>query len=563
MPDMKQRPAPQIERGTVSSAAVCPRQVLLVAALLTAASTACTMDRPVRIDLPANVVRPPRAVVFFFVDGFGRDSFDRALAAGDLPNIKENLLARGASVDCAVVAVPSITYANAVTFLTGKVPGHHGIISNRWFDPTTGTARDYCTVQTFQQVDEDYSAPTIHDVMHGWGTVSLQAAQRRGCDRSFDNLISGGVNWFFGNYGGVDCMVAQNFGEIGDEARRSGKWPAFILAYFPGVDHVCHEHGPTSPEYRKILKNLDRQIGHICSALKQAGMYDRTYLLLGSDHGLSPVSPQRVLDVPAVLTRNAGKLASLTLPLANDRRRVDSTSAVCSYSGSRWMAVHIRAGGDWKNRYFTQSESAPEFAGWLAGPGGNLIDHPAVELSAGRSGPDAAWVRTRHGRGTVQRTIRDGVKFYRYDPSPADALSYLADPQLRSFVQAGWHSSRDWLAATAKSPYPDLVPQIIEMFDSPRAGDIVFFASAGWDFSSDERAAAHGSVLPQEMLVPLIIAGPGIQPGRQIPVARNCDVMPTIIELLSDNTRKLAIPAGIDGVSLVPQLEVRSEVAAQ
>jgi len=534
-----------------------------VAVLLIATTAACTMDRPVRIDLPPDVVRPPRAAVFFFVDGFGRDSLDRALAAGDLPNIKANLLARGASVDCAVAAVPTITYANAVTFLTGRMPGHHGIIANRWFDPTTRMARDYCTVRTYQQVDEDYSAPTIHDVMHGWGTVSLQAAQRRGCDRTFDNMISSGVNWFFGNYGGVDCMVAQNFGEIAEEAGRNGRWPAFIFAYFPGVDHVCHEYGPTSPEYRKILQNLDRQIGHICSALKQAGMYDRTYLILGSDHGLSPVSPQQVLDVPVVLTRNAGKPASLTLPLANDRRKIDRINAVCSYSGSRWMAVHIRAGDDWKNRYFTQSESAPEFAGWLVGPGGNLLDHPAVELAAGRSGADAAWIRTRHGRGAVQREVRDGVKFYRYVPSPADALNYLADPQLRSFVETGWHSSREWLAATAMSPYPDLVPQIIEMFDSPRAGDIVFFASAGWDFSRDERAAAHGSVLPQEMLVPLIIAGPGIQPGQRIPVARNCDVMPTVLDLLSDDTRKLAIPAGIDGVSLVPQLQIRREVAAQ
>ena len=32
-----------------------------------------------------------------------------------------------------------------MTFLTGLVPGHHGIIANRWFDPTTGRAGDYCT----------------------------------------------------------------------------------------------------------------------------------------------------------------------------------------------------------------------------------------------------------------------------------------------------------------------------------------------------------------------------------------------------------------------------------
>src|SRR5206468_12697440 len=92
---------------------------------------------------------------------------------------------------------------------------------------------------------------------------------------------------------------------------------------------------------------------------------------------------------------------------------------------------------------------------------------------------------------------------------PADPLGYLGNPELRSFVAAGWHGSREWLDATAASKYPDFVPQIVEYFDSPRAGEILIFADEGWAFREHGRGE-HGAALAADMHVPMFFAGPDL-----------------------------------------------------
>lgn len=63
----------------------------------------------------------------------------------------------------------------------------------------------------------------------------------------------------------------------------------------------------------------------------------------------------------------------------------------------------------------------------------------------------------------------------------------------------------------------------------------------------EQRQSLHGHSLFQELLhVPLLVRGPGIEPGRYAAVSRGVDVMPTLLEALG-----LPIPAGLEGVSLL------------
>ena len=101
-----------------------------------------------------------------------------------------------------------------------------------------------------------------------------------------------------------------------------------------------------------------------------------------------------------------------------------------------------------------------------------------------------------------------------------------------------------WLAATCATDYPDLPAQIVAYFRSHRAGDIALFAAPGWDFNTVNRAG-HGGLRPGDMHVPLLLAGPGIAPGR-LAATRTVDVMPTILHLLGR-----PVPPGLDGRPLV------------
>ncbi len=521
----------------------------------------CAADRALRVNLPNGVQRPDRAAVVFFVDGFGRDSFERAASTGDIPNIQRHILNRGARVDYAYSALPTITYANAVTFITGLVPGHHGIIANRWFDPTTGRAGDYCTADTYRNVDNDYTATTVYELLKAGDTVSCQAAQRRGATIPIDNIITAGINWGFENWTGIDCLVAQNFEEIADHATTRGRWPGFVFAYFPGVDHVGHHYGTQSERYRAAIRGMDRELGRICEALQQAGTYDRTYLFLVADHGLADIDPKKLVRINEIAAQNGGRPISSCMAISQNARVANGSDAVWACCGSRWSTLYLRKDGDWRTQYFTQSPDDPLVQRWLVGKGGDLTKHPGIELIAGRASANSVWIRSGRGLSVVRREVRDGVKYYRYDPTPADALGYLDNAKLRGFAAAGAHSSREWLAVVADAGLPDVVPQLPELFDSPRAGDIVFFAAGDWDFADDEPAAAHGSISTREMLVPMVVAGPDVGAGVVVPSARNCDVMPTVLDLLRANVSIDSL--GLDGVSLAPALRRPAGVATR
>ncbi|MFM7202500.1 MAG: sulfatase [Myxococcota bacterium] len=63
----------------------------------------------------------------------------------------------------------------------------------------------------------------------------------------------------------------------------------------------------------------------------------------------------------------------------------------------------------------------------------------------------------------------------------------------------------------------------------------------------EQRQSLHGHSLFQELLhVPLLVRGPGIEPGRYAAVSRGVDVMPTLLDALG-----LPIPAGLEGISLL------------
>jgi arylsulfatase A-like enzyme len=88
----------------------------------------------------------------------------------------------------------------------------------------------------------------------------------------------------------------------------------------------------------------------------------------------------------------------------------------------------------------------------------------------------------------------------------------------------------------------------------------VVFASHGWTFSTKDRSG-HGSVIREDMIVPFIIAGPGIC-RRTLPTARQVDIMPTILDVLGD-LDKMKAAGPIDGISLLPLLTSTQPVCSQ
>lgn len=63
------------------------------------------------------------------------------------------------------------------------------------------------------------------------------------------------------------------------------KKPMLAAICFDQIDHVGHAIGHDSRPYYDAIASIDKQIGRIIEATKEAGIYDETIFIVTSDHG--------------------------------------------------------------------------------------------------------------------------------------------------------------------------------------------------------------------------------------------------------------------------------------
>lgn len=61
--------------------------------------------------------------------------------------------------------------------------------------------------------------------------------------------------------------------------------PTFAAICFDQIDHVGHKEGHDTPAYYESIAQIDRMVGRIVQATKDAGIYDRTVFIVTADHG--------------------------------------------------------------------------------------------------------------------------------------------------------------------------------------------------------------------------------------------------------------------------------------
>ena len=65
----------------------------------------------------------------------------------------------------------------------------------------------------------------------------------------------------------------------------TGVRPDFYVLYYDELDAAGHTFGWGSPQYYKTLEKIDACLGQLIGALKDAGLWDDTVLVVSSDHG--------------------------------------------------------------------------------------------------------------------------------------------------------------------------------------------------------------------------------------------------------------------------------------
>lgn len=267
---------------------------LAVAAAFAVASCAgapqSALTSPI-VEQAAQTTRPD-LVILVSIDGFSPDY----LGKGQTP-VLDGLVAGGAFGSMRP-SFPSVTFPNHYTLVTGLHPDHHGVVGNRFNDAQLGAFTMASKESGFWDQGEPIwvtaeKAGVRTGTMFWPGSeVEIHGARPSQCapfdqgmpgDARVDRLLS----W-------LDLPVDQR--------------PKLETLYFDIVDTAGHRNGPDSAETRAAAASVDASMARLIEGLKARGLYDRTMLVVVSDHGMAATSPERVVWIDDIINPAALKI---------------------------------------------------------------------------------------------------------------------------------------------------------------------------------------------------------------------------------------------------------------
>ncbi|QIF82096.1 ectonucleotide pyrophosphatase/phosphodiesterase [Brevundimonas sp. 'scallop'] len=267
---------------------------LAVAAAFAVASCAgapqSALTSPI-VEQAAQTTRPD-LVILVSIDGFSPDY----LGKGQTP-VLDGLVAGGAFGSMRP-SFPSVTFPNHYTLVTGLHPDHHGVVGNRFNDAQLGAF----TMASKESGFWDQGEPiwvTAEKAGVRTGTMFWPGSEveihgvRPSQWASFDQGMPGDarvdrlLSW-------LDLPVDQR--------------PKLETLYFDIVDTAGHRNGPDAPETRAAAASVDASMARLIEGLKARGLYDRTMLVVVSDHGMAATSPDRVVWIDDIIDPAALKI---------------------------------------------------------------------------------------------------------------------------------------------------------------------------------------------------------------------------------------------------------------
>jgi len=205
-----------------------------------------------------------RRVLLIGIDGMGAEGFQMTAT----PYLKQ-LVQEGALSIKARSVMPTVSTPSWGSILTGAGPEQHGMTSNDWLltsytiEPTAKDADGYFP-SIFMLLRLNMPDAEIA-VFYDW--------------KELGNIF----NPKYLNH----TELTKNYQETIDKAVPYilEKKPQLTFLYLGHPDEVGHDHGFDSEEYYQSLEQVDAKVGVLFEALKRAGHYEETYILIVSDHG--------------------------------------------------------------------------------------------------------------------------------------------------------------------------------------------------------------------------------------------------------------------------------------
>lgn len=308
------------------------RSILLCLTLvLSAAGCGSTGPPPMRTPAVPNRTAlsecaAPEHVLLISIDGLRPEFYQDS--RWPAPTLRW-LVEKGVAARATRSVFPTVTYPSHTTMVTGVLPDAHGVLANQEYSFAEPAGRSYFWAESIQ-------APTLWSMVRevGGTTAAFWWPVTIGADIDWslpvpDQPEPGGpprielLRRDASPAGFLDQLEARVAGPIPPEELENGTrvkerhigrmaaWtiaehrPTLILHHIVSTDEAQHAHGREHPGVAAAVANADSVVADLLDALRAAGIFDNTTVIVTGDHGFVDVSSR---FAPNVLLAGAGLL---------------------------------------------------------------------------------------------------------------------------------------------------------------------------------------------------------------------------------------------------------------
>ncbi len=255
-----------------------------------------------------------KSVIIFGVDGLGANVL-RSSAPPSFRSFQQesafSLHARG--------VMPTVTFPNFGSMVSGAGPEQHGITSNNW-RPDRFDIAPTC-------LGRSGHFPTVFGMMRDQ-KPDVKSALFFDGGQGFPWIVEDGAVDKVGIGQGADATMSLALDYI--KANR----PALVFLHVDLLDHAGHTYGWESPEYAQALLHCGELLARLMGELRDAGLLSSTAILISADHGgigkRHGGSTMTEIEIPWLLSGpGVAKGKELTVPI----NTYDTAATVASILG--------------------------------------------------------------------------------------------------------------------------------------------------------------------------------------------------------------------------------------
>ncbi|XP_042225610.1 bis(5'-adenosyl)-triphosphatase ENPP4-like isoform X5 [Homarus americanus] len=184
------------------------------------------------------------------------------------------------------------TFPNHFSVATGMYEEAHGVVGNNVYEPQLK--------QTFEVSDAELFTQNPH-VSPIW-TLNEEHGGHSGC------IMWPGCDFAYRGKNVTFWSPYHERAALKESIDTSIQWftneqtPAnLIFLYHEEPDHLGHIYGPNSSQVLKELKKIDEDIGYLYHMLQLHGLKDTVDVIILSDHGMSAVKEENIIDLNAIV----------------------------------------------------------------------------------------------------------------------------------------------------------------------------------------------------------------------------------------------------------------------